>query len=183
MLPPLLEVLSMIYAVLRPQPAVRVKGSIDTIAQPAELCTLCRELRPVNDGSHYCNVRCRSRNSRLDPETCLSAALNLKLRFSVGAGRPDAARASHFQPLTVVPGADVSTSVSEAGSPAALGSPLVAVLALGLGLGLVLTPESPATAASRPAASSAAVAGSEPLDGSAVSVELASGRVVPGANP
>src|ERR1035437_8781793 len=76
------EELSMIYR-SRPQPSVMVKGSIGYRRRPVELRTLCRELRPVNDSGHSCNVRCRSRNSRPDPETGLSSAVYLRLRVMV----------------------------------------------------------------------------------------------------
>jgi len=92
----------------------------------------------------------------------------------------DALVASDALPVPVALAAPGAAEPDGAGSPAELDPVVVVVVAVAVVAAPELEP--PPTAASRLADSSAAVAGSEPLEDS-VSVELTPGRTVPGANP
>src|ERR1039458_6674158 len=150
------------------------------------MCTLCRELRHVNDNIHSRNFRCRSGNSRPSPEDCAHHALNLESTFSL-TGRIHA----DAQP----PGAGVVDDASGAAAggasagvlevvsgepPAAVSEGLVAVVAWLVG---PAGEDPPPRAAVSPAASSAAVLGSEALAGSASEVPAAEGTALAPAKP
>src|SRR5438445_325762 len=103
-----------------PQPSVVVKGSIDSVGRPAELSTLCRELRRVNDAGQSRNNRCRSRNSRPHPEARALTGINLKSRLRVLAGFTACLRRPAQFPTAALTPAASSTAV--AGSEALDGS-------------------------------------------------------------
>src|ERR1700722_15634991 len=79
---------------------------------PTGLGTLCRELRPVNDGVQSRNNRCRLQDSRPSREDRLYATLELWL--SVRAGQPPGEGAdSCSPPALAAPSLERSEEASE----------------------------------------------------------------------